>query len=69
MLIVALVNTRLKLRDSCERYPVSDGKYSVENGTLVIRNPNLSGIQSYKCEATNEAGTVYITFQTNGLRK
>ncbi|KAJ8728639.1 hypothetical protein PYW07_006335 [Mythimna separata] len=38
-------------------------KYTIEDGTLVIRNPKKSDTNSYTCEAKNEAGAVSATFK------
>ncbi|KAJ8720965.1 hypothetical protein PYW08_006430 [Mythimna loreyi] len=48
-------------------YP--NGKYSVEDGTLIIRDPNVSDTNSYTCEARNEVGAVSATIKVDISQK
>nr|XP_021185692.2 hemicentin-1 [Helicoverpa armigera] len=45
------------------RYITSNAKYSLEDGTLVIRHPTVSDTNRYTCEATNDAGPASATFE------
>uniref|UniRef100_A0A2H1VI22 SFRICE_027065 n=1 Tax=Spodoptera frugiperda TaxID=7108 RepID=A0A2H1VI22_SPOFR len=43
---------------------VSDAKFEVENGTLIIKFPKVVDTKSYSCVAANEAGSETATFKT-----
>ncbi|KAJ8728642.1 hypothetical protein PYW07_006338 [Mythimna separata] len=40
------------------------GKYSIQDGALIIREVKMSDTNSYTCEAKNEVGAVSATFKT-----